>query len=163
MEKARLDKVPDRVARANWNFQHSAYQYFFEVRSLLVVLGLEALVHTRSPSLKRQRQRVGTGQQFITRTKRLAKLLDVPFTAADAKAVWEHRSHVAHGRDPWAARQNARGGLQSPPQLTKNNKEVQRYLRADYLLRTGILKCLLDDQFVTKFASDETVDKYFPL
>ncbi len=45
-EKARLDKLPDRVARANWNLQHSVYQYFFEVRSLFVVMGLEALLHT---------------------------------------------------------------------------------------------------------------------
>jgi len=162
-EKARLDKLPERVARANWNLQHSVYQYFFEVRALLVVSGLEALLHTRSPTLKSRGRQAGTGRQFISRTRQLAELLKVPFNNADAEAVWEQRSDVAHGRDPWAARQNARGGLQSPPQLTKTDEAVKSYLRADQLLRTTVLKCLLDDQFLTIFTCDGTVEKRFPL
>jgi hypothetical protein len=163
LEKANLNKLPDRVTRANWNLQHSAYQYFFEVRTLLVVSGLEALLHTRSPQLKGRRRQAGTGKQFITRTQKLAELIKLRFDDVDAEAVWERRSDVAHGRDPWAARQNARGALQSPPQLAKSDEAVKSYLRADELLRTTVLKCLVDDQFATIFTSDDTVEKRFPL
>jgi hypothetical protein len=31
LEKAKLDKLPDRMAHANWNLQHSAYQYFLRL------------------------------------------------------------------------------------------------------------------------------------
>jgi hypothetical protein len=162
-ENAKLEELSDRVARANWNLQHSAYQYFFEVRALLVVSGLEALLHTRSPKVRSGGRQAGTGKQFISRTKQLAEILKEPFNDADAQTVWEHRSDVAHGRDPWAARQNARGGLQSPPELSKSNEAIKSYLRADQLLRTTVLKCLLDDQFATIFTSDATVETRFPL
>jgi hypothetical protein len=159
-----IKDLSDRVARANWNVQHAAYQYFFEVRTLLVVSGLEALLHTRDPKPQSSNQKLpGTGRQFVTRSKQLAELLNVHFTADDAKAVWEHRSDVSHGRDPWAARQNARGGQQQPPELTKNDPFVRRYLQAEKLLRTTVLRCLSDRQFAAMFESDASVEKFFPV
>ncbi len=128
-EKARLDKLPDRVARANWNLQHSAYQYFFEARALLVVSGLEALLHTRTPKSHGSRGRQpGTGRQFTSRTKQLAELLNVSFDKVDAETVMEHRSDVAHGRDPWAARQNARGVFR----VHLRSRRVMRLLKATF-------------------------------
>ena len=162
-EQARLDKLPDRVARANWNLQYSAYQYFLEVRTLLLVSGLEALLYTTSPKPKNRGRQPGTEKQFISRTTQLAELLNLPFNNADAQAFWKHRSNVAHGRDPWAARRNASDVVQNPPQLSKSDEDVKRYLRADRLLRTTVLKCLLNGQFAALFTSDDTVDKHFPL
>jgi hypothetical protein len=46
-----IGKLPDRVARAHWSVQHAAYQYFFEVKTLLIASGLEALVHVRTRPL----------------------------------------------------------------------------------------------------------------
>ncbi len=163
LANTKVKDLPDRVARAHWNVQHAAYQYFFEVRVLLVVSGLEALLHTRPkpPSSKRKPPR--TGKQFITRTKQLAILLRVPFTADDATAVWEHRSDVSHGRDLWAARQGPRGGLQQPPELTKHHPFVKRYLQAELLLRATVLRCLTDRQFAKMFNSDTSVEKFFPV
>jgi hypothetical protein len=151
--------LPDKVARAHWNVQHAAYQYFFEVRALLVVSGVEALLHTRHP----KRRGPGTGKQFATRAKQLAALLEVPFTLDDAMAVWDHRSDVVHGRDPWASRRNGREGLQQPPELTKNDEIVRRYLRAEELLRATVLRCLTEHQFAAIFASDDSVEKSFPV
>ena len=34
----------------------------------------------------------------------IGKMLGESFTEDDARYVYEHRSYVAHGRDPWAAR-----------------------------------------------------------
>lgn len=159
-----LRALPDKVARANWNLQHSAYQYFFEVRTLLIVSGLEALLHARNPTPSASKgKQPGTGRQFVTRTKLLADMLQIPFTTDDATGVWDHRSDVSHGRDPWAARQNARGGLQGPPDLTKNDPTVRRYLQAEQLLRATILRCLTDHRFAAMFASDTSVEQFFPV
>jgi hypothetical protein len=164
LANAKHSELPDRVARAHWNVQHAAYQYFFEVRTLLIVSGLEALLHTRAPKSKNPRRRSpGTGEQFSTRAKKLADLLKLRFSSDDAKAVWNHRSDVAHGRDPWAARQNGRGGLQQPPEVNKNDETVGRYLQAEQLLRTTVLRCLTDRQFAAMFISDDTVEKFFPI
>jgi hypothetical protein len=164
LANSNLKDLPDRVARAHWNVQHSVYQYFFEVRTLLIVSGLEALLHTRNPKpLPSKRKQPGTGKQFVTRTTRLACMLGIHLTVDDANAVWDHRSDVAHGRDPWAARQNARGGPQQPPELKKDDPTVRRYLQAEQLLRATVLRCLTDRQFAAMFNSDASVEQFFPL
>jgi hypothetical protein len=157
LENADINKLPARVLRANWNIQHAAYQYFFEVRTLLVVSALDALVHVRTKG----KVRVGTGTQFKTRTAQLAAELGVPFTDADANAVWEHRSDIAHGRDPWESRRNAKGDIQQPPELTGDDPLVKRYLASEQIVRSTILKCLTDPAFAAKFESDESVDKAY--
>jgi len=164
VNNADLGKLPDKVARARWNVQHAAYQYFFEVRAMLVVSGLEALLHTRiSKLVKGKSKSPRTGEQFISRTKQLADLLRIPFNRDDAKAVWEHRSDVVHGRDPWAARQNARGNLQRPLELTKADDTVKLYLQAEQLLRVAVLKCFEDPNFAALFVSDDSVAQGFPV
>ena len=158
LSTSKLGDLPDRVARANWNVQHAVYQYFFEVRTLLVVTGLEALLHTRS-SNRRDR----AGAQFKTRTALLAQVLGVPFTRDDASAVWEHRSDVTHGRDPWASRRSVGQKLKQPPELTKQDETVRRCLQAEELLRASVLRCLTDPQFAKKFISDASVEGAFPI
>lgn len=159
LAKSKFNVLPEKVARAHWNVQHAAYQYFFEVRSLLVVSGLEALVHTRNSNGRGP----GTGKQFATRTEQLAELLKVPFTRDDAMAVWEHRSDVVHGRDPWASRRNGGEEMQQPPALTKQDDLVRRYLQAERILRAAVLRCLTDLKFAAIFASDDSVKKSFPI
>lgn len=158
LASANLNDLPDKIARANWYVQHAAYQYFFEVKALLIATGLEALLHTRNPT-----RRSGTGAQFKTRTVQLAELLALPFVRDDAEAFWDHRSDVAHGRDPWASRRSAGEKLQQPPEITKDNDTVRRYLQAEKILRTTVLRCLTDREFATIFASDASVEKQFPL
>jgi hypothetical protein len=153
-----MEKLPDRVARAHWSIQHAAYQYFFEVRTLLVASGLDALVHVRT-----QGKRLSTGAQFTNRTVQLATDLGVSFTMDDAKAVWEHRSDIAHGRDPWAFLKDANGKMPQPPRLTKSDEVVRRYMVAEQILRAAILKCLTEANFAAKFASDDSVERAYPV
>lgn len=157
-DNADLDTLPDRVARALWNSQHAAYQYFFEVRALLVTSGLEALLHVRTPG-KRPR----TGAQFINRSVQLATELGLSFTTGEAKALWDHRSDIAHGRDLWAFLKDANGKMPQPPQLTKNDERVQRFMKADLILRSAILRCLREPAFARRFESDLTVESAYPL
>ncbi len=158
LDNADMDKLPDRVARAHWSIQHAAYQYFLEVRTLLVASGLDALVHVRTHG-----KRLSTGAQFTNRTVQLATDLGVSFTMDDAKAVWEHRSDIAHGRDPWAFLKDANGKMPQPPRLSKSDEVVRRYMAAEQILRAAILKCLTEPNFAAKFASDDTVERAYPV
>jgi hypothetical protein len=156
--KANLDSLPDRVARAHWSVQHAAYQYFFEVRTMLVAAGLDALVHARvvkGPAM--------TGAQFIQRTAQLAQELGINFTMDDASGLWEHRSDVAHGRDPWQSVRDPNDPKWQVPRITKTEPWVRRYLLGEEILRKTILKCLTDTQFAEKFASDATVAAAYPI
>jgi hypothetical protein len=49
------------------------------------------------------------------------------------------------------------------PPLTKNDPFVRRYLIADEIIRKTVLKCLTESQFATKFTSDATVAKAYPI
>ena len=158
LASANAKNLPDKVARAHWNVQHAAYQFFFEVKTLLIVSGLEALLHTRNPD-----SRWGTGKQFKSRSTRLAELVAVEFTLDDANELWDHRSDVTHGRDPWASRRNERGEFQPPTELTKNDASARRYLRAEAVLRMTVLRCLRDPAFAAIFASDSSVEDRFPI
>jgi hypothetical protein len=150
-----LDALPDRVARAHWSVQHAAYQYFFEVRTLLVASGLDALVHARTSG-----KDPTTSAQFIDRTVALAKELGIPFTTDDANGVWTHRSDVSHGRDPWEAVKKQSG---KPPELTKDTPLVKRYMACEQILRSTVLKCLAEPKFASKFKSDQAVANAYPV
>jgi hypothetical protein len=150
-----INSLPDRVARAHWSLQHAAYQYFFEVRMMLVASGLDALVHVRTPGNK-----LRTGAQFTGRSVALARELEVAFTIDDAKAVWAHRSDISHGRDPWEALKNA-GRM--PPVLTKDQPLVQRYIACEQILRSTVLKSLTEPSFASKFQSDVSVESAYPV
>jgi hypothetical protein len=155
---ADLDTLPDRVARAHWSVQHAAYQYFVEVRTMLVAAGLDALVHARvakGPKL--------TGAQFIQRTVQLATELGITFTTDDASGLWDHRSDVSHGRDPWQSVRDPADPKWQVPRISKNLPWVKRYLLGEEILRKTILKCLTDPQFAAKLASDDTVRAAYPL
>ena len=150
--------LPERVARAHWNVQHAAFQFFFEVRTMLVAAGLDALVHVRNEA-----KGIGTGQQFTERTVTLAKDLGVQFTTDDAKALWEHRSDVAHGRDPWQSIRDPNDPKWQVPELRRNDPMVRRYHAGEEILRRTVLKCLTDQQFADRFASDDAVKKSYPI
>jgi hypothetical protein len=157
-DKTDPDSLPDRVNRAHWSVQHAAYQYFFEVRTMLVTSGLDALVHarvTKGPA--------STGAQFTQRTTQLAQELGIRFTIDDAKALWEHRSDVAHGRDPWQSVRDPNDAKWQVPPITKKQPWVRRYLLGEEILRKTILRCLTDPQFGAKFTSDATVENAYPI
>ena len=156
--------LPDRIARAHWNLQHSAYQFFFEVRTMLVASGLDAIVHVRKSANKAGGQRgPGTGKQFTARTVKLANEVGVPCTEDDAWKFWDQRSDVAHGRDPWQSVRDPKNPKWKAPELTRTDPMVQRYLTSEEILRRTVVKCLTDPQFAAKFVSDDTVKSAYPV
>lgn len=157
-ERADFDSLPDRVARAHWSVQHAAFQYFFEVRAMLVTSGLDALVHVRHSSIS-----VGAGKQFTDRLVQLAHELGISFTPDEAKALWEHRSDISHGRDPWQSVRDPNDPKWQIPELRKDSPLVQRYLTAEDILRQTVLRCLTEPQFAGQFASDLTVEQAYPV
>jgi DNA ligase D-like protein (predicted ligase) len=96
-ENADINGLPERVARAHWNVQHAAYQYFFEVRTILVASGLDALVHVRNSGPS-----IGSKKQFVDRSVQLAQELGINFTNDDAAALWDHLTamDLDHARHP---------------------------------------------------------------
>lgn len=152
-----LNKLPDRAGRALWNLQYAAYQYFFEVKTMLVVSGLDALLHVRG------KHKIGTGKQFSKRVIQLASQLGVQFTQSDAEMIWKHRSDVVHGRDPWEELRKAQSGFQIPSNLNRDDPLVVRYLACERILRSTVLKCLTDQNFAAKFLSDHSVESAFPV
>lgn len=153
-----LNKLPDRVGRALWNLQYAGYQYFFEVRTMLVAAGIDALLHVRTKG-----KRLGTGEQFKKRVVQLASQMGVQFTKSDAEEIWKHRSDVVHGRDPWEELRKAQSGFQIPIALKKGDPMVTRYLACEEILRSTVLKCLTDQTFAAGFASDQSVVRAFPI
>ncbi|MGA8086409.1 MAG: hypothetical protein WCA10_03830 [Terracidiphilus sp.] len=155
---AKLEDLPDRVSRAHWSVQHAAYQYFFEVRTMLVASALDALIHVRN-----ERQGIGTSQQFIDRVRLLAGDLGLSFSDDDAKGLWDHRSDVVHGRDPWLSVRDPNDPRWQIPPIRKSDPMVRRYLAAEEILRKAILRCLTDSVFASHFDSDSTVKAKYPL
>jgi hypothetical protein len=126
---------------------------------MLVTSAIDALVHVRTSTSKG----LGTGKQFTDRTGQIAAELAIPFTREDAQEVWKHRSDIAHGRDPWESRRNAKGDLQQSPELTKNDPMVRRCLTSEQILRSVILKCLTDTEYAGRFECDECVENAYPV
>jgi hypothetical protein len=48
-----------------------------------------------------------------------------------------------------------------PVELTKDSEFVGRFLAAEQILRSAVLRCLTDPTFAGKFESDDTVEKHF--
>jgi hypothetical protein len=156
--KTNLDGLPARVARANWSVQHAAYQFFFEVRMMLVASALDSLVH-----IENEGSGIGTGRQFKERVPMIAVDLGIALTPNDAEALWKHRSDVVHGRDPWLSVRNPDDPKWQVSPLHRDDPFVQRYLMAEEILRRTVLKCLTNQQFADRFASDDTVKAAYPL
>lgn len=106
---------------------------------------------------------IGTSQQFIDRVRLLAGDLGLSFSENDAKGLWDHRSDVVHGRDPWLSVRDPNDPQWQMPPIRKSDLVVRRYLAAEEILRKTILKCLTDSAFASHFASDSTVKAKYPL
>ena len=126
-----------------------------------MVTGLEALVHARIQSATGQRG-PGTTKQFIERTTMLAEMLGESYTRDDAQYVYEHRSDVAHRRDPWSARLDPRE-RQEQVVLSESIEVVKMYLKAERLLRSTIIRCIADTAFANIFQTDASVAAALPV
>jgi hypothetical protein len=126
--------VPKRVSRALWYFEMAARNYFADIRWTLIATGLEALVHT---------ERGRSTHQFTTRTSRLAEFLKIAkFTRDAALSFYDLRSGLSHGQ--------GLGTLAGP--------EQELYTMGEDVLRTALLRSILDEAFASTFADTASIN-----
>lgn len=125
---------------------------------MLVASALDSLVHIENEGLG-----IGTGRQFKERVPMIAADFGITLTPDDAEALWKHRSDVVHGGDPWLSVRNPDDPKWQVPPLHRDEPFVRRHLIAEEVLRKTVLRCLTDQQFADRFASDDTVKACYPL
>lgn len=129
---------PPRVTRALWFHEYTARTYYLDLRWVLVVTGLEALI-----SVDDHRSR----QQFRTRTVGLASRCGIPWTDEDAKVAYGLRSKLAHGQHV----------------SNSTAEDHALYRRMETVLRTALREALLNPAFGSIFADDNQIRAEWPL
>jgi len=129
---------PRRLTRAIWFHEYTARTYHLDLRWVVVVQGLEALINV---SDRRSRQ------QFRTRSVALASECGVPWSDADAVVAYGLRSRLAHGQNVEDA----------------TDHDIAVYMRMETLLRVAVRTALLDAQFRQVFSEDDLIRARWPL
>ncbi len=127
-----------RIERALWFHEYTARTYQLDLRWVLVVTGLEALINVDERKAR---------QQFRTRTVGLANRYGVPWTDEDAKKAYSLRSKLAHGQH--VGNSGAEGH--------------DLYRRMEEVLRTVVREALLDEEFGSIFADERRIETEWPL
>lgn len=123
---------PPRIERALWFHEYATRTCHLDLRWVLIVAGLEALINVDEQKVK---------QQFRTRTVGLANQYGVLWTDEDARKAYALRSKLAHGQN--VADSGAEGH--------------DLYRRMEEVLRTVIREALLDPGFGSIFAQDKRI------
>ncbi|MGB9406480.1 MAG: hypothetical protein WCA89_03025 [Terracidiphilus sp.] len=135
-----FDKMPIRLRRAMNHFLYSCFTYYPDMRLLLIVAGLEALVNT---------SRNHVTAQF---KKRLAlAAIDVGMVVSEdsTKVAYANRSLLIHGQ-----------GLQTQG---FDRAFSETYEQLEELLRKLIKKSIADQKFSSNFESKESIDNAYPV
>jgi len=129
-----------RVHRAYWNYDYAMRSYYLDLRWILIVSGLEALVSTRPTDNKRQ-FRGGVGK--------LATHFGIALTGSELEDAWKLRSKVVHGE----------GFLSQLEAHVPTHEHNALYEKLELLLRMTLLKSLQDSDFGESFQNDGSVEK----
>lgn len=129
-----------RVHRAYWNHEYAMRSFYLDMRWVLVVSGLEALVTIGESDL---------GRQFRERVGQLAGEFRVDLTDDDLRLAWTLRSKLVHA-------ETFLYGLES---RLPRSAQSELYEKLESLLRITIRRCLLDDEFGSYFQDDEAIAK----
>ena len=129
---------PERITRALRFHEYAAQSLNLELRWVLVVTALEALIN-----VEETRKR----QQFRTRTLGLAEACSVAWTDDDAKEAYRLRSKLTHGQHV-------------------NDVGVaghDLYCRMEEVLRVALRNGILDPGFADAFADDSCITSRWPI
>jgi len=129
---------PPRITRALWFHEYTARTYHLDLRWVLVVTGLEALINVD------ERRAI---QQFRTRTVGLADRCGVPWSDEDAKVAYRLRSKLAHGQQV--------SNLEAPEHVLYSGMET--------LLRIAVREAILNPDFGSIFADEDRIRAEWPL
>ena len=129
---------PPRVTRALWFHEYTARTHYLNLRWVLMVTGLEALINVDEK---------GSRQQFRTRTVGLASRCGISWTDEDAKVAYGLRSKLAHGQH-----------------VSSSKAEHHAlYVRMETVLRAALREALLNADFGSIFADDNQIKAEWPL
>jgi hypothetical protein len=133
-----------RVHRAYWYHEYVMRSSMLDIRLPLVATGLEALINTSEH---------GSGTQFHVRVAQLAAASGIPFSETEAKKAWKLRSKLAH----------AEAFLYGLDTVQPANEHNDLYEKLEAILRSTVLRCLLDESFGDRFRDTDAVDAHWPL
>jgi len=86
-------------------------------------------------------------KQFASKAPKLAEMLGLELTSAEAEALYRDRSAFVHG---------------SPVSFSEFSDElIEKYNRFESVLRLALLRASTEPNFATLFCSSETVEKFF--
>jgi hypothetical protein len=133
-----------RVHRAYWNHEYAMRSLYLDMRWILVVSGLEALLSVGEKHL---------GRQLRDRGRQLATEFGIDLTDADLRRAYKLRSKLVHGES----------FLHGLGTILPESQHSQLYMRLESLLRDTVRRCLLDENFGRLFRDDAAVEARWPL
>jgi hypothetical protein len=148
--RAVKDTLPDRVKRALWQADLSAYSRYIDEAATRIVTGLEALLNTGDDE--------PIAAQFVKRSQALATELGIETNRRYWSWVYDVRSRVIHGDESKLIAPVGWDETESEPP-----PDVAKIATAQEVLRKAVSKAVEDDDFRAVFASAETVRARFPL
>jgi hypothetical protein len=144
------DALPDRVRRALWHADRSAYCRYINEAVTNIVTGFEALLNTGDDE--------PVAAQFVKRSQALATELGIETSRSYWTWVYEVRSRVVHGDE---------GRLVVPAGWDETAgdppRDVARIAQAQDVLRSAVRRAIEDEEFRLVFADDALIREQFPL
>jgi hypothetical protein len=157
------DTLPGPLRRALWTHEYAARTHDFNIRLVLVVTALEALVHT---------QRFQSTAQFRC-VARLATELGVSLSVAQSDEAYDLRSHVAHGdrlgsrlphppsHPPAVTADEAR--LRAEARAAEERRMTTLLLTMEEILRKAIRLGIMDPTFRAVFEDPARIRARWPI
>jgi hypothetical protein len=132
-----------RIHRAYWNHEYAMRSLYLDMRWILVVSGLEALITVGEKN---------SSWQFRDRVRQLAGEFQIDLTDTDLHNAWRLRSKLVH----------AESFLDGLGTILPKNQHSDLYQKLESLLRTTLRRCLLDEKFADNFRDDAGVEARWP-
>lgn len=136
-----------RVHRAYWYHEYALRSYYLDMRWILVVSGLEALVNVF------RKGKLNNRIQFCGRVRQLANECSVPLSRGELEDAWKVRSKLTHSE----------GFLYDLGAIIPANQHDVIYEKLELVLRMTVRRCLLDEPFGDRFRSDTAVESFWPI
>jgi hypothetical protein len=133
----------ERVQRAFWNHGYALHSYHLDMRWILVVAGLEAMLNV---------EELDSGIQFRERVGKLATEFSIEFTESELRSAWTLRSKLSH----------AKSFLFGLDAVLAQSEHKPLYDKLELLLRLTIKRCFLDNEFANRFCDDNAVRANWP-
>ena len=141
----RQRKLPLRVTRAMFYLEYAFRIFEIDVRWVLVVTGLEALVHTDQHA---------SGRQFVQRTAALASEAGVTIYDENvARSCWDQRCEGVHG-GPF---------LSADATLSPENSVLADYKSMESVLRLSVRRAIEDSELHAIFSDYEAIRRRWPV